>query len=135
MKIKSISRNKKEKIIARKLNLIEQLNSILPFCKGNIHKEFRTCGNSNCKCKKDKSQRHGPYYVWSTKEGNKTKRYTLRLEQAEHINMGIARYEAFKTWINKFESTMKSEYLSSTEWQMTDLSKKKRKSRKRNQIL
>ena len=125
MKTQSISIPKKHTINKRKAVLVEQLKLLMPFCNGTIHKEFRTCGKPHCKCQKDKSKRHGPYYVWTVKEKNKTKRYTLRLKQAEYINAGIARYKAFKKWTNDFEQVMKLEYLSATEWTDTDLSKKK----------
>ena len=131
MKTKSINTPKKHSINKRKVILMEQLNSLMPFCNGTIHEEFRTCGKPHCKCQDDKSKRHGPYYVWTTKENNKIKRYTLRLKQAEYINTGIARYAAFKKWTNDFEQAMKFEYLSAAEWKKTDLTEKKTKSSKK----
>ena len=127
MKTESINTPKKHTIKKRKTILMEQLNSLMPFCDGTIHEEFRTCGKPNCKCRDDKSKKHGPYYVWTTKENDKIKRYTLRLKQAEYINTGIARYAAFKEWVNDFEQAMKFEYLSSPEWKKTDLIEKKTK--------
>ena len=127
MKTTSIKLPGKRIINKRKAALIEQLSSLLPFCTGNIHEEFRTCGKPHCKCRDDKSKRHGPYYVWTTRENNKIKRYTLRLKQAEYIRAGIARHAAFMKWANDFEQAMKFEYLSAVEWKGTGATEKKTK--------
>ncbi len=132
MKIKNTTKSKIKNNSKRINNLCRELDFVLPFCRGSIHKVFKTCGKPGCSCEKDKSKRHGPYYSWiMVIDGQKVQR-TLRLDQVEFIRTGIARYAAFKKWKNKFEKNMEFAYLSAPEWQMTDLSKKKRKFRKRN---
>jgi hypothetical protein len=41
-------------------------------CTGSLNERWLTCGNPNCRCHKDPSQRHGPYYQLSWKEKGKT---------------------------------------------------------------
>ncbi len=131
MKIKNVTK-KQCKTNLKQINQSRQtLNSIMPFCRGSIHKVYKTCGKPGCSCQKDESKKHGPYYSWiMTKDGKKIQR-TLRLDQVEFIKTGIARYRAFQKWRKKFEENMEEAYLSDNEWQMTALSKKKTKDRKK----
>ena len=43
-----------------------------PFRKGTILELYNICGKLNCRCKKDKKYRHGPYHSWSSKKKGKT---------------------------------------------------------------
>lgn len=38
---------------------------------GTVRKIFLKCGKPTCACQKDKSARHGPYYLWDRKVGKK----------------------------------------------------------------
>ncbi len=40
--------------------------------KGSVIRHYARCGNPECRCQRDASQRHGPYYRWSTKVAGKT---------------------------------------------------------------
>lgn len=40
--------------------------------KGTVIRHYARCGNPDCRCRRDPSQRHGPYYRWSTKLAGKT---------------------------------------------------------------
>ncbi len=40
--------------------------------KGTVIQHDVRCGNPDCRCQRDASQRHGPYYRWSTKVAGKT---------------------------------------------------------------
>lgn len=40
--------------------------------KGTVIRHYARCGNPDCRCQRDASQRHGPYYRWSTKVAGKT---------------------------------------------------------------
>ena len=59
---------------------IEEIGFI---CTGSVFSAFKTCGNPNCRCHKDKSARHGPYNIWTRKVRAKTITRTLTDEQAK----------------------------------------------------
>lgn len=40
--------------------------------KGTVIRHHARCGNPGCRCQGDPTQRHGPYYRWSTKVAGKT---------------------------------------------------------------
>jgi len=52
-------------------------------CTGSVMSVLKTCGNSNCRCHKDKKARHGPYNIWTRKVKTKTITRTLTDEQAK----------------------------------------------------
>ena len=68
---------KKYSLLKRK---IEKIGFI---CTGSVMSVFKTCGNSNCICHKDKKARHGPYNIWTRKVKSKTVTRTLTNEQAK----------------------------------------------------
>ena len=37
------------------------------FLKGTVLKRMMKCGQSQCACHRDPSQRHGPYFEWTYK--------------------------------------------------------------------
>ncbi len=50
----------------------QEISNIGPTRKGTIFKRWHVCGTANCKCRKDKRFRHGPYYAWTSKKKAKT---------------------------------------------------------------
>jgi len=41
-------------------------------CTGSLSERWLTCGNANCRCHRDPSLRHGPYFQLSWKQDGKT---------------------------------------------------------------
>lgn len=67
----------------KKYNLLKkQIEGIGFICTGSVLSVFNTCGNSNCRCHKDKNARHGPYNIWTRKVKAKTVTKVLSNEQA-----------------------------------------------------
>ena len=70
---------------------------------GTLLKRYKQCGKINCKCMKNKSHWHGPYYIWTRKEKGKTITKTLNKAQAQFV------LKAFKNMmkLNKIVNKMK----------------------------
>lgn len=68
-----------EKELSRIQNRLAKTEFI---CIGSINEVFVVCGSRYCGCKKDKSKRHGPYYLWTKKVKGKTKSKYLSKKQA-----------------------------------------------------
>jgi hypothetical protein len=50
----------------------QQLQQLGYFLKGTVLKRMMKCGQPNCACHRDASQRHGPYFEWTYKVKGKT---------------------------------------------------------------
>ena len=50
----------------------QELHQLGYFLKGTVLKRMMKCGQSNCACQRDPSQRHGPYFEWTYKVKGKT---------------------------------------------------------------
>jgi hypothetical protein len=57
---------------------------------GTVIRHYARCGNPGCRCQRDPSQRHGPYYRWSTKVAGKTVSRHLSEEEGRLYSEWIA---------------------------------------------
>ena len=120
MKVLTLSEKQIKINIRQRVKLLSELNSMLPFCRGSLHKF----------CVKRKTKIDGEnyryYYNWERIINGKRVSRTVRLDQVESIRAGIARFKAFKNWSREFENIMEKKYLSKADWQNIN-AKKKRK--------
>ena len=70
--------------------LAAQLADVGYIAAGSITHRHTRCGNSNCRCRADPPQMHGPYWQWTAKVNGKT--VTRRLSQTEA--------ELYQGWID-----------------------------------
>lgn len=57
---------------------------------GSVTERRTTCGATNCRCRTDPAQRHGPYFEYTRKVAGKTTGRRLTAEQAEQYRIWIA---------------------------------------------
>jgi type II secretory pathway component PulJ len=50
----------------------QELHELDYFLKGTVLKRMMKCGQPQCACHRDPSQRHGPYFEWTYKVKGKT---------------------------------------------------------------
>src|ERR1017187_5795427 len=50
----------------------QELHQLDYFLKGTVSKRMMKCGQPQCACHRDPSQRHGPYFEWTYKVKGKT---------------------------------------------------------------
>jgi len=74
---------KKEKYQKNYSILKRKINKLGFISTGSVMKIYKTCGNPNCWCHKDKSKGHGPYNIWTRKVKSRTITRTLTDEQAK----------------------------------------------------
>ena len=74
---------KKDKYQKKYSTLKKKIDKLGFISTGSMMKVYKTCGNPNCRCHKDKSKRHGPYNIWTRKVKSKTITRTLTNEQAK----------------------------------------------------
>jgi hypothetical protein len=75
--------------------LIKETPSLKEVIRGSLRKNYLTCGNPRCRCRKEGG--HGPYWYLQVKTKGKNKMYYLPDEKAkEEIEQGITQYN--KLW-------------------------------------
>ena len=85
--------------------LSEQLATIGYVCKGSIMRQlYVTCGKPNCRCRTDKTARHGPYNVWTRKVKGKTVTRYLSDKQAELCAQFIQNSNRLEAIINEMRT-------------------------------
>lgn len=70
--------------------LAAQVADVGYIAAGSITHRYTRCANTNCRCRADPPQMHGPYWQWSAKVDGKT--VTRRLSQPEA--------ELYQEWID-----------------------------------
>jgi hypothetical protein len=55
---------------------------------GTLLKRMKRCGNSQCHCARDRTNRHGPCYRWSYLKAGRLHHRTLSSKQAELYALG-----------------------------------------------
>ncbi|RKY25291.1 MAG: hypothetical protein DRP79_06780 [Planctomycetota bacterium] len=62
-------------------------------CPGTLTERYNTCGNPNCRCARDPSARHGPYYDWTRREKGRFVHTLMSPAQADEIERAIANHK------------------------------------------
>jgi len=77
---------------------------------GTLLHYTKVCGRPACRCAKDPSARHGPYFRWGHMKGGKLIHRTVSPEQAAILRRAIANYrrakKLMKAWENETERLM-----------------------------
>jgi len=63
------------------------------------------CGKKNCRCHKDPSQRHGPYYRWTGLIDGKQTTITLTPNEAKECQRRIQNLKKLKATLAKLVKT------------------------------
>lgn len=101
MKTINVTEAGKRMLEERRKKLVAELEALAPFCRGSLHpfsvkrngKEWRYCS-------------------WEVGSGPQRKSRTLRIEEVEHIQLGIARRKAYEAWRTRYEGTMEMVFLA-----------------------
>jgi hypothetical protein len=61
------------------------------------------CGKPNCRCARDPAARHGPYYEWSWREGDRGVHLVLTRDQAKALRRALRNYRKAKSLLARWE--------------------------------
>lgn len=78
---------------------------------GTLHIRTKTCGRANCRCAKDPSARHGPYYEWSRLIDGRLVHTTLSKEQGELLQRAIENRHTVEALMTEWEAETAVEVL------------------------
>ena len=71
--------------------------------KGSITKCYQTCRNPNCRCHRGKNFKHGPYFLLTSKERNKTKTISVPEQMVPEIKSYIENFKLLKSKVKMLE--------------------------------
>lgn len=70
---------------------------------GSLVRRFMPCGNPACRCTKDRSHWHGPYYQWTYKVRGKTVTVRLSKAQARLCHEWVRNHRTLKKVVRRIE--------------------------------
>jgi hypothetical protein len=80
---------------------LRSLKFTWPMLHGTISIAMAKCGQKNCKCRKDPSSLHGPYYRWTGRLNGKITTKTITRELAQECEKRIKNYQKLVKDIEK----------------------------------
>jgi hypothetical protein len=83
--------------------LARELAGIGFISQGSVVVRYTTCGKPGCRCQKDPSGRHGPYYQWSRAVAGKTVSRRLTEAEAELYRGWIANRRRLEEIVERME--------------------------------
>lgn len=83
--------------------LARELAGIGFISQGSVVVRHTTCGKPGCRCQKDLSKRHGPYYQWSRAVAGKTVSRRLTEREAELYRGWIANRRRLEEIVARME--------------------------------
>ena len=81
----------------------QELHQLDFFLKGTVLKRMMKCGQSNCACHRDPSQRHGPYFEWTYKVKGKTVNVKLSPQAAPLYQAATKQHRKLKAALARME--------------------------------
>jgi hypothetical protein len=81
----------------------QELHQLDYFLKGTVSKRMMKCGQPQCACHGDPSQRHGPYFEWTYKVQGKTVNVKLSRQAAPIYQAATKQNRKLKTVLARME--------------------------------
>src|ERR1700691_2919142 len=81
----------------------QELQQLDYFLKGTVLKRMMKCGQPQCACHRDPSQRHGPYYEWTYKAAGKTVNVKLSPRAAPLYQAASKQHRQLKAVLARME--------------------------------
>jgi len=86
----------------------EQLHQLDYFLKGTVSKRMMKCGQPQCACHRDPSQRHGPYFEWTYKVKGKTVNVKLTAQAAPLYQAATKQNRKLKVVLARMERLLRT---------------------------
>jgi hypothetical protein len=85
--------------LAEQRALVEALLQLREQLPGSLFTRYGTCGKENCACRT--GQKHGPYFVLSTRSGGKGGFAYLEAERADEVRGLVERHRKFRDGLRR----------------------------------
>lgn len=94
---------RRQDALQRIAQIRDQIARLEYLCSGTLLRRWKVCGKPQCRCAQDPSSRHGPYYEWSRREGNRLAHTSLSAEEARQVAQAIRNYRRLRALLRKWE--------------------------------
>jgi hypothetical protein len=96
-------KEEKKTIPQRIADIQQKITDMDLVCSGTLLKRTKVCGKPGCRCAKDPSARHGPYFEWSRREKGRLVHSILSEDMAEKLSHAIDNYRQILKLIHQWE--------------------------------
>jgi len=86
------------------LKLRDRIQRYDYLCSGTLVKRTKLCGKPSCRCAKDPSARHGPYYEWGFMQDGRQVHRMVTPKQGALLRRAIANYRAVRRILRDWEA-------------------------------
>lgn len=83
------SENRREEAARRIVEIRAEIARMEYVCSGTLLRRRKVCGKPGCRCARDPSGRHGPYYEWTRREDDKLVHSVLSSEEGKQLALAI----------------------------------------------
>jgi hypothetical protein len=113
--MKSSLRRRLSEIRSRTHELRRAIDAIDYLAYGSLMSRTKTCGKPTCRCGRDPSARHGPYYEWTRMKDGRLVHSTLSPEQAALMERAIANYRKVQELIRQWHAQSEADILETVQ--------------------
>lgn len=72
-------------------------------CSGTLLRRTKVCGKPACRCAVDPEARHGPYYEWSRREGDRLVHSVLGPAEGAFFARALRNYRSVRRLLKRWE--------------------------------
>lgn len=69
---------------------------------GSISQQYNVCGNPNCRCKEDRSKRHGPYHQLSFTRKGRSRSKFVKKPQLPEVKRQLKNYARLRELVDRW---------------------------------
>jgi hypothetical protein len=72
-------------------------------CSGTLLHRTKVCGKAACRCAVDRDARHGPYYEWTRRQGDRLVHSVLGPAEAALFAQALRNYRSVRRLLRRWE--------------------------------
>ena len=78
---------------------LDHLGDLRP---GSLSEQYNVCGNPNCRCKEDRSKRHGPYFQLSFTRKGRSRSKFVKKPQLPAVTKQLKNYARLRRLVDRW---------------------------------
>jgi hypothetical protein len=98
-----MSPSQRRRLRQRTGELRRRMSALDSVVTGSVYTRYRVCGKASCRCARDPSARHGPYYQWSHQQDGRQRHEVVSEQHAERLREAIANYQELRELLRQWE--------------------------------
>jgi hypothetical protein len=82
----------------------DRIRTLERVCSGSLLRRTKVCGKPECRCARDRTARHGPYYEWGRMKDGRLVHRMVSPAQAALLREAIANYRMLRRLLRTWEA-------------------------------